>query len=161
MPPLRSGEKGGLVKRADSLLAPFIKNFGIEERVRLAEIKKNWEPIFGKPLSYHMAPCTLSNGELLLNVDSPVWLQELKFYKEEILKKLASHGVRTVRFRLGRVSMKENPGVRIQRQKVVSLNAEELSFIEETIARLDDESLRGIVKTTIEKAIKTGKTRIK
>lgn len=149
------------MERADSLLAPIIKNIGIEERVKFAEIKKKWEIIFNKPLFYHMSPYTFSNGELLLNVDSPVWLQELKFYKEEILKKLHSYGVRTVRFRLGKVSPKENTVGEKKRQKDLSLNAEELSFIEQTIASLDDEPLKAIVKTSIEKAIKTGKTRIK
>lgn len=149
------------MERADSLLAPIIKNIGIEERVKFAEIKKNWEIIFNKPLSYHMSPYTFSNGELLLNVDSPVWLQELKFYKEEILKKLYSYGVRTVRFRLGKVSPKENTVSGKKRQKDLSLNAEEVSFIEQTIASLDDEPLKAIVKTSIEKAIKRGRTKIR
>ncbi len=161
MPPVRSSEKGCLVKRADFILASFIKNIGIEDGVKLTEIKKNWELIFGEPLSHHMAPWRLSNGELLLNVDSNVWLQELKFYKEDILKKLSSYGVKTLKLRLGRVSMKKDIITRKDMQKDVSLNSNELSFIEQTITRLNDESLKAIIKNSIVKAIKTGKTRIR
>ncbi len=96
-----------------------------------------------------------------MNVDSNVWLQELKFYKEDILKKLSSYGVKTLKLRLGRVSMKKDIITRKDMQKDVSLNSNELSFIEQTITRLNDESLKAIIKNSIVKAIKTGKTRIR
>ena len=94
------------MKRINSLCIPLIRNLGIEEGVRFAEIRKDWFSLFSKPLVSHMSPCALSNGELLLNVDSPGWLQELHYYKNDILKKMSSYGVKTVRFRMGRVSMK-------------------------------------------------------
>jgi len=97
------------VKRIDHLLIPFIRELGIEDSVRLAEIKKDWYNLFNEPLSSHMSPYKLSEGEILLTVDSPVWLQELSFYKEDIIKKLSSYNVKSVRFRLGRVSIRKSP----------------------------------------------------
>ena len=99
------------MKRADSLLSPFIRELGIEDGVKLAEIKRNWCNLFNKPLSYHMSPLILSKGEILLNVDSPVWLQEITFYKEDIIKKMSSYGVKAIRFRLGKVSRNKRSAV--------------------------------------------------
>jgi hypothetical protein len=146
------------VKKADSLLIPLIKELGIEDSVRLAEIKNNWHNIFNKPLSYHMSPSMLSKGEILLNVDSPVWLQELKFYKEDIIKKMGSYGVKAVRFRLGRVSTKSE--ARSQKSKARSLTHEELSYIEDTVSKISGEALRETVIRTIEKALISGRTKL-
>ena len=147
------------LNRVDSLLTPFIREFGIEDGVRLADIKRNWYNLFNKPLSYHMSPSMLSGNEIVLNVDSPVWLQELKFYKEDIIKTLSLYGVKAVRFKLGRVSKKS--GVRSQKSRVKSLNDSEHSFIEEIVSHLKDEPLRAVVKTAIKKAIEKGKTKIR
>jgi hypothetical protein len=115
MSPLRYGKKGCLVKRADSLIIPLIKELGVEDGVRLAEMKKNWDDLFNEPLVSHMSPFMLSEGEVILNVDSPVWLQELNFLKEDIIKKLHHYGVRSVRFRLGKVSTGIKSGIRSQK----------------------------------------------
>ncbi len=157
------------MKRADSLLLPIIKELGINDGVRLAEIKRNWYNLFSKPLSYHMAPSMLSKDEILLNVDSPVWLQELNFCKEDIIKKMSSYGVRAVRFKLGRVSTDIKSEVKNQarpasrsetgKSKVKPLAAEELSYIEETVSQISDEALRETVRRTIEKAFISGRTK--
>ena len=143
----------------DSLLTPFIRELGIEDGVRLAEIKRNWHNLFNKPLSHHMSPSMLSRGEILLNVDSPVWLQELQYYKDAILKKMRSYGVKAVRFRIGRVSKK--PGVGSQQSEVRKPTYEELSYIEDTVSKIDDEALRETVKRTIEKAITSNRVKIR
>jgi hypothetical protein len=144
------------VKRADSLLNPFIRELGIEDGVKLAEIRRNWYNLFDKPLSYHMSPFILSKGEILLNVDSPVWLQELTFYKEDIIKKMSSYGVKTVRFRLGRVSTKVKSGIQGWKSRVKQLTTEELSYIEETVSKINDEKLKETVQKAMKKSFATG-----
>ncbi len=147
------------VKRADSLLIPVVRELGIEDSVKLAEIKKTWHNLFNKPISYHMSPFKLSNGEIFLNVDSPVWLQELNFYKEELIRKMSSYGVRAVRFRLGRVSTKATSEVKSKKPGVKPLTTEELSYIEETVSLIDDQALRETLRRTIEKALTSGRTK--
>jgi len=144
------------VKRADSVLIPFIRELGIEDGVKLAEIRRNWYNLFDKPLSYHMSPLILSKGEILLNVDSPVWLQELTFYKEDIIKKMSSYGVKTVRFRLGRVSTKVKSGIQSWKSRVKQLTTEELSYIEETVSKINDEKLKETVQKAMKKSFTTG-----
>ncbi|OHE57235.1 MAG: hypothetical protein A2Z47_09055 [Thermodesulfovibrio sp. RBG_19FT_COMBO_42_12] len=143
----------------DSLLTPFIRELGIEDGVRLAEIKRNWHNLFNKPLSHHMSPSMLSRGEILLNVDSPVWLQELQYYKDDILKKMRSYGVKAVRFRIGRVSKMSE--VRSQKSEVRKPTHEEISYIEDTVSKIDDEALRETVRRTIEKAITSNKGKVR
>jgi hypothetical protein len=158
MPALRGSQKSGLVKRTDALLKPLIHNLGIIDSVRLAQIKSHWHTLFQKPLSYHMSPSALSGNELLLNVDSPVWLQELKFYQGDIIKKLTPYQVRTVRFRLGRVIDTARQGDK-PRPACNPLTALDHTFIEETVSPIEDEGLKEIVRKTIAKAITAGKLR--
>jgi hypothetical protein len=149
------------VKRVGSLLGHLIKDLEIEDGVRLAEIRKNWQSLFREPLPYHMAPSRLTGGDLLLNVDSPVWLQEMNIHREEILKKLTPFGVRAVRFRLGKISALTTSEVKIQKTKPRTLTAEERSYIDQTISQINDDRLKRTVKTAIERAIASGKTKIR
>lgn len=164
MSPFRRREKSGLVKKLDSLLAPVIKNLDIEDGVRFAGIRKNWLLLFQKPLTYHAAPSVLSEGELVLNVDSPAWLQELKFFTGDIVRKLSPFGVRTIRLRLGRVSsdLKERRSVKegARRTAPVQLTPEETEYIRHTVAGICDEELRVTIRAAIEKAISSGGTKI-
>ncbi|MEW6001744.1 MAG: DUF721 domain-containing protein [Nitrospirota bacterium] len=144
------------MKKVDSLLIPIIRNLGINEGLRLAEIKKNWYELFNEPLSSHISPLKLSQGKILLQVDSPVWLQELNFYEEELIKKLSPHGVKAVRFRLGRVPTKARGKLKGQyhtKSIVKSLTKEELTFIEDRVSRIKDPDLRVRIKRAMEKSI--------
>jgi len=161
MSPLRYGKKGCLVKRADSLIIPLVKELGVEDGVRLAEMKKNWDDLFNEPLVSHMSPFMLSGGEVILNVDSPVWLQELNFLKEDIIKKLHHYDVRSVRLRLGRVSTGMKSRFRSQsttnrESKDKSLTAKELSYIEETVSQINDNTLKETARKAIQKALISG-----
>lgn len=148
------------MKRADSLLASVIRDLGIAAGVKFAEIKRDWNTLFGWPLSFHMSPAQFSNSELLIFVDSPAWLQELSFFREEILGKLKSYGVKSVRFRLGRVATNTKKGVGNRKTGVKQLTNVEHEIVKEMVSRIDDEGLKEAMKTTIEKAIASGKTKI-
>lgn len=148
------------MKRADSLLTSFIRELGIEDGIKLAEIKRNWCSLFNEPLSYHMWPLILSEGEIILNVESPVWLQELNFYKEDIIKKMSSYGIKAVRFRLGRVSRNKPSALSSQRSAVKQLSNEEHAFVRDAVSKIGDTLLKGTVRTAIEKSISSGKTKI-
>ncbi len=106
-----------------------------------------------------MVPCKITEGVILLNVDSPVWLQELNYFKKDIIEKLSPYGIKEVRFKLGGVSKKTGSGVCNQGFRVNKLTPEEVSYIEETVSLIIDEELRGTVRRTIEKAISSKKTK--
>ena len=148
------------MKRADSLLASVIKDLGIADGVKFAEIKRDWNALFDQPLSFHMSPSMFSNSELLIFVDSPAWLQELSFFREDIRRKLESYGVKSICFRLCRVAINTKKGVRNQKIGVKQLTNVEYEIVKEMVSRIDDEGLKGAMKNTIEKAIASGKTKV-
>jgi hypothetical protein len=157
MSAFRRGEESCIVKRADSLLKPLVRDLGIGDGVRLAQIKSQWHALFQKPLSHHMAPSVLSGDELLLSVDSPVWLQELKFYQAEIIKKLVPYQVKSVRFRLGRVPAAANQEDEREVRKCKALTACDRSFIEDSVSEIHDKELKETLQKTIAKAMTAGK----
>lgn len=140
------------MERASSLLAPLIRRLGLEDGVRLARIKNDWNSIFDKPLSLHMSPSRISEGELLLYVDSPVWIQQLGYYKKDLLRKLGAYGVRNVRFMLGRVSQKKQPIA--PAEKPAGISPEDESFMNAVISEVCDEDLREAVRGALEKSLK-------
>ncbi len=148
------------MRRVDALLNHIIRDLGIKDDVKLAEMKRLWSKLFREPLLSHIIPSSLTRDELLLTVDSPAWLQELKFCKQEILGKLTPFGVRSIRFRLGKVpTNKSREALRPSKPK--NLTETERAFIADMVAEVGDEDLKTTVSTTISKAIASGKTKIK
>jgi hypothetical protein len=143
------------MEKTDSLLTPFLRRLGIESGVRLVRIKENWHSIFAEPLSSHMYPVKFSEGEILLNVDSPVWMQQLSYHKRDIISKLSSYGVREVRFRTGRI-LRENHGKQALRD-CGELSPEDTAFIEDLLPEIPDADLRAAVKKAVEKSLKSGR----
>lgn len=141
------------MKKAGELILPLIRNLDIEDNIRLYEIKKNWDSLFKEPLLFHIYPFKLSEGEILINVDSPVWLQELNYYRNDIVKKLRGYGVKDVRFKIGRISKRKVSNFKSQMSNVRRLTDEELSFIEKTVSQISDDKLRETVKRAMEKAL--------
>ncbi len=140
------------MKRADSLLAPLIKNLKLEDAVKLGRIKAGWADIFEQPVSLHMFPAMLKEGELLINVDSPMWMQQLSFYKDKMADKLHGFGVKAVRLGLGKViPWEKEKGEKIILHK--SITADDRSYIEKTVSPIRDEELREGIKKAIEKSI--------
>ncbi len=143
------------MKKAGSLLDPILRQLGIEAGVRLAQMKGEWPSLFEKPLSLHMAPGRLSEGELLLFVDSPLWIQQLNYYKQEIIAKLARYGVRDVRFRLGRVS---GPGQAAEEpRQLPALSDEETNFIDGLANVAGDPELGRAVRAAAERSLRSKK----
>lgn len=143
------------MEKAGSLLEPVVRRLGIESGVRLSRIRSDWSILFDKPLSLHMFPSRLTDGELLLNVDSPVWAQQLNFYKNQITAKLSGYGVREIRFRIGKVSP-----VRSREEKsakLPELSAEEAHFIEGLVDTINDTEIRNAVRGAAEKSLRTKK----
>jgi len=140
------------MEKAGSLLGPVVKRLGIESGVRLSRIKNDWHTLFDKPLSLHMSPSRLTEGELLLNVDSPMWVQQLTFYKKEITAKLSGHGVRAIRFKIGKVSPLEP--CEEKGRELSELSAEDGRFIEGLVDAIGDDELRNVVRSAVEKSLR-------
>jgi hypothetical protein len=140
------------MEKADSLLGPLLRNLGIEEGVRLSRIKNDWHCIFEAPLSLHACPSRLSEGELLLNVDSSIWIHQLSFLKKAIIEKLAKYGVKDLRLRIGKIQPKKQQR---QTRRAAALSSEDALFISELTSSISDEDLKTAVRGAIEKSIRS------
>jgi hypothetical protein len=147
------------VKRAGLLLTGVIRDLDIEDGVTLEEIRRRWDTLFRQPIPSHTAPFLLSHGELLIAVDSPVWLQELRFRQDDILRKLSPFRIKSVRFKLGKISRNVSSAARASapRKKSGTLNTEEETLIEDTVSGVDDSELRETIRSAIRKSVLCGK----
>jgi hypothetical protein len=141
------------VQKTSSLLEPLIAKLGIAEGVRLARLKTDWDEIFEKPLSLHMWPSKYSEGTLLLNVDSPLWIHQLSYHKHAILEKLRAYGVRDIRFRVGKLSRRARrlPDARC----LPEISGEDSSFIASLVSGIGDAELREAIKGAAERSLRT------
>lgn len=141
------------MKRVDLLISPILKEFGMEEAVSFEGIKRRWADMFPEPLSLHMSPSGLKNGELLITVDSPLWLQQLTFFKTEIIKNLSSYGIRDVRFRVGKVNTTKIRVSQNAQRKKQSLDCDALQQIEDTVSEIKDIAVKESIRKAMEKSL--------
>lgn len=145
-------------ERVGTILKPLLTRLSLEERITLDRLRHEWSRIFPEPLSLHTGPAELDKGTLVISVDTPVWLQQLKFFRQDILGKLSGHGIRDVRFRLGRVSCGQTGGAgadtdRKARQKKREPSESELRWIDETLRPVDDEDVREALRRALSKSL--------
>lgn len=91
------------------ILPKVLRQMGLAQRVKEAEIVRDWSIIVGETVARHCQPVTLDKGWLTVNVDSSPWLNELqRFSKGLILQKLQERlgksAVRDMRFRIGQIN---------------------------------------------------------
>ncbi len=140
------------MKSAETVLGPMLKQLGIENGVRLQRIRNDWPDIFEKSISSHMFPASLKEGELLLHVESPAWMQQLTYYKKDIVRKLSAYAVTEVRFRLGRITKeKKQPEAE---KPMRMLSPEEISFAASVVADIRNEELKDSIRKAIEKSLR-------
>ena len=139
------------MKRADAVLGPMLKRLGIESGVRLERIRNDWYRIFDPSISAHMCPAACTKHELLLHVDSPVWMQQLTYHKKEIVLKLSPYGITEVRFRLGRIRKPSHHQTSMKKPK--QLSDEEESFIRDAVSDISDEKLKEAIRKAIAKSL--------
>ncbi len=135
----------------------------MEESLTLVRLQREWATLFDEPLALHIYPASLNNRILVVNVDSPLWLQQLKFFKQAILKKLEAYGIDTLEFRHGsaNLSRRNHTGKHCEMsageqtghpQK--ALTEADITWIDETLAAVNDSGLQDGIRNVLEKALK-------
>lgn len=153
MSSFRSCKKGSLVEKAAHVLSPLIKKLGLTAGVRLGRIRSEWNILFGPTLSAHMWPSRLTESELIVNIDQPIWIQQLTFHKKQIVEKLTPYGVKDVRFRIGRIRRLATPGPMVR--EPAELSAEDTAFVETLVSAIGDEKLRDVIRSAAEKSMRS------
>ncbi len=145
------------MENAASVLASLFKNIGMEDRLTLVRLQKEWCALFEVPLSSHTYPASLNSGILVVNVDSPPWMQQLKYFKQAMLKKLGTYKIKAIDFRHGKIrhftgdhaaaDSSEKPG---KRKELTDADAD---WIEQTVATIDDPELQDTIRKALQKAL--------
>ncbi|MEW6740619.1 MAG: DUF721 domain-containing protein [Nitrospirota bacterium] len=146
------------MKKVGTLLSSIFKDLGIEDKIRLNSMQEEWHRLFNEPLSLHTYPVDIKDGELTINVDSPAWLGQLKFFKHDIIKKLQAYNVGSVKFKHGRVYQKKGQGARGKgqedsKQLPKSFTDSEFAWINQTVSTVSDPELQENIRKAIEKAM--------
>ncbi len=150
------------MENAGSILASIFKNIGMEDSLVLVRLQREWATLFDEPLSLHIYPASLNNGILVVNVDSPLWLQQLKFFKQAILKKLEAYRINTIDFRHGSANLSRrshtgkhygmSAGAQPGRPEK-ALTEADVTWIDQTLATVNDPGLQDRIRDVLEKAL--------
>lgn len=134
------------MQQAGSALRSLLNDLGLEVGVRLYRVRRHWHSAFGAPISKHTMPVSLTDGRLVINVDSPAWLQQMSYYRVQVIDKLSSFGVTDVRFKVGRVQ-KDRPA---PPEEHTPLSDDERSAISKIAGSVNDPELGGSIRAAME-----------
>jgi len=140
------------MERISRVFSELVRDLGLEKRMALESIRSRWETVIGESVARHTLPSSFHKGQLLILVDSPEWLHELRYFQDTITQKLAAYGIESIRLKLGTIKTKRTISVRSTRQKR-ELSSEERSFIETVSSRIKDDEMREQIKKAIEKSL--------
>lgn len=122
---------------------------GLSSGMALERLRASWGTLFAGPASRHSAPGSLVSGKLTIVVDSPLWHDQLRFLRGDLLAKLAPLGVRDLGFRVGPLARRREDTPRVLR----ALTDDDRAFIEQTVAQIADVTLREHVRRALEKSL--------
>jgi hypothetical protein len=153
-------KKSSHLQSISPVLDAMFRDLGISERIKLDTIHRRWSEVFSGALAEHTAPVDLKEGVLVIAVDSPVWLQHLKFMKKDIAAKLVSFGVNDIRLKHGNIFRDRESGDSIPKTEQPAyrqLTSGETEGIERAVTKIKDNELKDIVRIVLKKS--TGRKR--
>ncbi len=141
------------MRKAGSVLSSLIRQLGLEDRIRLDAIQRQWPSLFSEPLILHAFPVDFSDRRLTIHVNSPAWLHQLQFLKRELLAKLQPFGVTDILLRKGALPRPRSEKKSAEMQKTRELSSDELAWVEETVSALDNEALQNEIRRATHKSL--------
>jgi len=147
--------KSAHLKPIRPVLDIMFRDLGITERIKLDTIQRRWSEVFSGSLAEHTAPVDLKEGMLVVAVDSPAWLQHLRFMKKDITAKLVSFGVSDIRLKHGNIHRdKEIPVTANKGEQPVfrQLTERETESVEKAVSEIGDSELKDIVRNVLRKS---------
>lgn len=166
-----SAAKRAPMKQAQSiraLLSDILDKPGIGEQITRHQAWLVWDQVVGKQIANHARPLRLRKGVLEVQVDHPVWMQQLQMLKPLILEKITASvpraGITDIYLR--KSSREFTPKQRSQPQsptpqpwQQMELTEEEQARIDDQLASITDPELRRELRALFTRQIKLNKTR--
>jgi len=143
-PPMKKAEQVG------SLLKQVLGEQGLSDRLSGYQAWLIWDKLVGEQIASRARPLRIRQGVLEIQVDHPVWMQQLQMLKPKILEKLHQQvpnaGITDIYLRKSRgpLAREQSPSqtVRPAKWKNIELSAAERQQIEEELGDLEDQDLR-------------------
>ncbi len=79
------------MQKVSGILVKLIKQYGLEGKMIEYTLAEKWESIAGNIIAAHSTPAGIHYRKLNIVVDSPVWLQELSFYKSDLINNVNNY----------------------------------------------------------------------
>ncbi|MDA8154841.1 MAG: DUF721 domain-containing protein [Actinomycetota bacterium] len=141
------------MQKISSGLAGLARELGIEEGARLNLIKQKWDALAGERLAQNLHPWKLADGVLTLRADSPLWLEQANFFKQEIIGRLKDLGVKDIRFTAGRIAAPALPANKQPEKRAPIVSATVEREVEDKLVPIRDEELKHIARSALIKAM--------
>lgn len=139
------------MERVSAPILEILKDLGLEREATLDTVRTKWSLIVGEPVASHTLPFSHHRGHLIINVDSPEWLHELRYLQQAILDKLKPFGFEAVRLKLG--SVRKCTPRPPQQRGMKAVTPEERRFIEEITSGVKDPSMRECIQRAMESSL--------
>lgn len=146
-----------------NILSPFLKRMGLSWRIKEQKIIENWKDIVGHEIGQNTEPSRLRGGVLYVKVSNPIWMQQLQFLKEVIIKKIHQKikeaGVDDLRLFIGKIDSDPSDylfSTAKNREEDILMNKQEVNpfipkEIAEKIAQIRDPEIRQLLSTLYSK----------
>lgn len=86
-------------------LNQILKKYGLFDKIKEHSMFIIWNEEVGQSISLHAQPVFFKQGKLFVTVDNSVWVNELKFLKEQIKekinKRLGMNKIKEIYFKVG------------------------------------------------------------
>lgn len=76
------------MERLAKILLKVAEQWGLQRHFPRSELFAKWEEIAGPDLAKRCWPSSIRKGILTVRVINSMWMQEIQFFKEEILKRI-------------------------------------------------------------------------
>ena len=161
-PPMKHAEQ------VSSLLKQLLKQPGMGEQITRHQAWLVWDQLVGKQIAAHARPLKLRKGVLEVQVDHPVWMQQLQMLKPQILAKIANQipnaGItdiylRQTRNRDAAMPRKKNRSTGPPAWTKIELSPDESEAIEAELTKVSNPELRDEMRKLFTRQKKLDKLR--
>jgi len=101
----RPGRRKGTPTAVADLIGRVLGDLGLDGVAKAHQIGAQWEDVVGVQVAAHCRPLGLRGDVLEVEVDSPVWSQQLQLRKPELLaaleRRFGTDAPRELRFQVG------------------------------------------------------------
>jgi predicted nucleic acid-binding Zn ribbon protein len=129
-----------------SILEKTLKSLEIDIPVKSYSIWGAWKEIVGESIALHTQPRSIRNRILFINVSHPTWMQQLQFFKPNILEKinhfLKEPLIQDIRFRLGKISQPLPIPSQMNTWQEEDLDQKTLKRVDDLLKKIDDQEVK-------------------